>query len=180
MYHVIVNGNVSKGKINKNIYGQFTEHLGRCVYEGMFVKDEDNIPNVNGIRKDVMKALKDINVPVVRWPGGCFADTYHWKDGIGPKEERQTIVNTSWGGVTEDNSFGTHEFMEFAEQLGCEVYFSGNVGSGTVQEMSDWIEYCNMGGVSPMANLRRKTAEKTHGMLNSGESVMKPGDAAET
>ncbi len=160
MYHVIVNGNVSKGKINKNIYGQFTEHLGRCVYEGMFVKDEDNIPNVNGIRKDVMKALKDINVPVVRWPGGCFADTYHWKDGIGPKEERQTIVNTSWGGVTEDNSFGTHEFMEFAEQLGCEVYFSGNVGSGTVQEMSDWIEYCNMGGVSPMANLRRKNGRE--------------------
>ena len=159
MNNIIINGNVSKGTINKNIYGQFTEHLGRCVYEGIYVKDEDNIPNVNGIRKDVMKALKDIEVPVVRWPGGCFADTYHWKDGIGPKEQRKTIVNTNWGGVTEDNSFGTHEFMEFAKQLGCDVYLSGNVGSGTVQELSDWIEYCNMGGISPMANLRRENGQ---------------------
>ncbi|MBE5835653.1 MAG: alpha-N-arabinofuranosidase [Butyrivibrio sp.] len=159
MNHIIVNGNVSKGTINKNIYGQFTEHLGRCVYEGIYVKEEDNIPNVNGIRKDVMAALKNIQVPVVRWPGGCFADTYHWKDGIGPKEQRKTIVNTNWGGVTEDNSFGTHEFMEFATQLGCDVYFSGNVGSGTVQELSDWIEYCNMGGISPMANLRRENGQ---------------------
>ncbi len=160
MNNIIVNGKVSKGTINKNIYGQFTEHLGRCVYEGIYVKDEDNIPNVNGIRCDVMNALKNIEVPVVRWPGGCFADTYHWKDGIGPKDQRKTIVNTNWGGVTEDNSFGTHEFMEFAQQLGCDVYFSGNVGSGTVQELSDWIEYCNMGGISPMANLRRENGRE--------------------
>ena len=160
MNRVIVNCRVSKGIINKNIYGQFSEHLGRCVYEGLYVKDEDNIPNVNGIRKDVVDALKKIEVPVLRWPGGCFADTYHWKDGIGPKESRKTIVNTSWGGVTEDNSFGTHEFMELAEQLGCDAYFSGNVGSGTVQEMADWIEYCNMGGISPMADLRRKNGRE--------------------
>lgn len=160
MNNIIVNGKVSKGIINKNIYGQFTEHLGRCVYEGIYVKDEDNIPNVNGIRSDVMNALKNIEVPVVRWPGGCFADTYHWKDGIGPKDQRKTIVNTNWGGVTEDNSFGTHEFMEFAQQLGCDVYLSGNVGSGTVQELSDWIEYCNMGGISPMANLRRENGRE--------------------
>lgn len=160
MNHIIVNGKVSKGTINKNIYGQFTEHLGRCVYEGIYVKEEDNIPNVNGVRSDVMGALKNIEVPLVRWPGGCFADTYHWKDGIGPKKDRKTIVNTNWGGVTEDNSFGTHEFMEFAQQLGCDVYLSGNVGSGTVQELSDWIEYCNMGGISPMANLRRENGRE--------------------
>ena len=94
---------------------------------------------------------------MLRWPGGCFADTYHWRDGIGPKENRKTIVNTNWGGVTEDNSFGTHEFMELCRQIGCEAYFSGNVGSGTVQEFSDWVEYCNMGGISPMASERRAT-----------------------
>lgn len=159
MHNVIVNTRVSKGTINKNIYGQFAEHLGRCIYEGVFVKDEDGIPNVNGMRKDVMDALKHINVPLVRWPGGCFADTYHWKDGIGPKDKRKTIVNTNWGGVTEDNSFGTHEFMEFIKQLGCEAYISGNVGSGTVQELSDWIEYCNMGGISPMAEERRANGQ---------------------
>ena len=95
-------------------------------------------------------------MPVLRWPGGCFADTYHWRDGIGPKENRRTIVNTNWGGVTEDNAFGTHEFMELCRAIGCEPYFSGNVGSGTVQEFSDWVEYCNMPGVSPMADLRRE------------------------
>lgn len=160
MNQLIVNTRRSKGTINKNIYGQFAEHLGRCVYEGVFVREEDGIPHVNGMRKDVMSALKHIRVPLVRWPGGCFADTYHWKDGIGPKAQRSTIVNTNWGGVTEDNSFGTHEFMEFAGQLGCDAYISGNVGSGTVQELSDWIEYCNMGGVSPMANLRRSNGHE--------------------
>ena len=159
MKHVVVNTSVSKGTINRNIYGQFAEHLGRCIYEGVFVKEKDGIQNVNGMRTDVMEALKKIRVPLVRWPGGCFADTYHWKDGIGPASERSTIVNTNWGGVTEDNSFGTHEFMEFVKQLGCEAYISGNVGSGTVQEFSDWIEYCNMGGVSPMATLRRKNGQ---------------------
>ena len=159
MAHIVVNTKKSKGTINKNIYGQFSEHLGRCIYEGIFVKDEDGIPNVNGMRKDVIDALKNIKVPVVRWPGGCFGDTYHWMDGIGPKENRKKIVNTNWGGVTEDNSFGTHEFLEFCKQVGCEPYFSGNVGTGTVQEFSDWIEYCNMGGVSPMSELRRSNGQ---------------------
>ena len=160
MAHIVVNTKKSKGTINKNIYGQFSEHLGRCIYEGIFVKEEDGIPNVNGMRKDVVEALKAINVPVLRWPGGCFGDTYHWMDGIGAKENRKKIVNTNWGGVTEDNSFGTHEFLEFCKQVGCEPYISGNVGSGTVQELSDWIEYCNMGGVSPMADLRRKNGQE--------------------
>ncbi|MCR5546745.1 MAG: alpha-N-arabinofuranosidase [Lachnospiraceae bacterium] len=159
--NIIVNTKISKGIINPNIYGQFSEHLGRCIYEGIFVKDEDCIPNVNGMRKDVISALKKLHIPVLRWPGGCFADTYHWKDGIGPKSNRKTIVNTNWGGETEDNSFGTHEFMELCDQLGCEAYISGNVGSGSVSELSDWIEYCNMGGISPMADLRRKNGKDT-------------------
>ena len=153
---IIINGSRSKGTINRNIYGHFAEHLGRCIYGGLYVGEDSPIPNINGMRTDVVSALKALDIPVLRWPGGCFADTYHWRDGVGPLEQRKTIVNTNWGGVTENNHFGTHEFMELCRQLGCEAYFSGNVGSGTVQEFSDWVEYCNMGGISPMANLRRK------------------------
>ncbi|GAA6766907.1 hypothetical protein AAFH68_28540 [Flavobacterium sp. CGRL1] len=142
--------------INKNIYGHFAEHLGRCIYGGFFVGDTSKIPNTNGVRNDVIKALKDLKIPNLRWPGGCFADTYHWKDGIGPKEQRPTIVNQWWGGVTEDNSFGTHDFLNLCEVLGAEPYLSGNVGSGTVQEFADWIQYANFGGKSPMSDLRKK------------------------
>jgi len=156
MARAIINGSRSKGTINKNIYGHFSEHLGRCIYDGLYVGGQSGVPNVNGMRADVVEALKAMGVPVLRWPGGCFADTYHWRDGIGPREARKKIVNTNWGGVTEDNSFGTHEFMELCRQLGCEPYLSGNVGSGTVQEFSDWVEYCNMGGQSPMAEERRR------------------------
>lgn len=157
---IIINDRRSKGNINKNIYGHFAEHLGRCIYGGLYVGEDSQIPNDNGLRTDVVSALKELNIPVLRWPGGCFADTYHWKDGIGPKSQRKTIVNTNWGGVTENNSFGTHEFMELCRQLGCEAYISGNVGSGTVQEFSDWVEYCNMPGVSPMADLRRENGRE--------------------
>ena len=146
--------------ISKYIYGQFAEHLGRCIYEGVWVGKDSDIPNVNGIRKDVVAALKNIQVPVVRWPGGCFADEYHWKDGIGPVENRSTIVNTHWGGVTENNHFGTHEFFELIRQLECEAYVNGNVGSGTVQEMQEWVEYMTMNGESPMANFRRENGQE--------------------
>ncbi len=98
-------------KISKYIYGQFSEHLGHGIYGGIYVGKDSDIPNVNGLRSDVVNALKKIHVPVLRWPGGLFADTYHWKDGIGPKAGRKKIVNTNWGDVTEDNSFGTHEFV---------------------------------------------------------------------
>ena len=155
MSTIIVNAGRSLGTINRNIYGHFAEHLGRCIYGGIYVGEGSDIPNENGMRRDVVAALKRLDIPVLRWPGGCFADTYHWRDGIGPKAGRKTIVNTNWGGVTEDNAFGTHEFMELCRQLGCDAYISGNVGSGTVQELSDWVEYCNMGGISPMADLRR-------------------------
>ena len=140
--------------ISKDIYGQFAEHLGRCVYEGIWVGENSKIPNTRGIRNDVVAALKDLKIPVLRWPGGCFADTYHWKDGIGPREKRPSMVNVHWGGTTEDNSFGTHEFMDLCEMLGCDAYVSGNLGSGTVQEMSEWVEYLTSDAVSPMTQLR--------------------------
>mgnify|MGYP000280948164 len=124
---------VVKGHINPEIQGHFSEHLGRCIYEGLYVGENSPIPNTNGMRNDVVEALKEIHIPVLRWPGGCFADEYHWKDGIGPKENRKKMINTHWGGVVEDNSFGTHEFMELCRQLGCKTYINGNVGSGTVQ-----------------------------------------------
>ena len=142
--------------INRNIYGHFAEHLGRCIYEGIWVGEKSRIPNVRGIRSDVVAALKKLNVPVLRWPGGCFADEYHWKDGIGPREKRPTMINTHWGGVVENNHFGTHEFLDLCEQIGCEPYICGNVGSGTVQELSKWVEYLTFDGVSPMSELRRR------------------------
>ncbi|MBD5477468.1 MAG: alpha-N-arabinofuranosidase [Lachnospiraceae bacterium] len=155
MATLYINEKNEKGHINPEIYGHFSEHLGRCIYEGLYVGENSDIPNVNGMRKDVVAALKEIKVPVLRWPGGCFADEYHWKDGIGPKENRKKMINTHWGGVVEDNSFGTHEFFELCEQLGCKTYVNGNVGSGTVQEMSEWVEYITFDGVSPMAELRK-------------------------
>lgn len=145
----------SKQKISKYIYGHFAEHLGRCIYGGFYVGDTSKIPNTNGVRNDVIAALRKLKIPVLRWPGGCFADTYHWKDGIGPKDKRPTIVNKWWGGVTEDNSFGTHDFLNMCELLGAEPYITGNVGSGTVQELADWVQYLNFKGRGPMSDLRR-------------------------
>ena len=146
--------------INKNIYGHFSEHLGRCIYGGLYVGENSDIPNKNGMRTDVVEALKHIKVPVLRWPGGCFADEYHWEDGIGPKESRKRMVNTNWGGVVEDNSFGTHEFLELCEQIGCEPYINGNVGSGTVKEMSEWVEYLNSEGDSTVVQKRWANGRK--------------------
>ena len=159
MAKLVINENKTEGHINPEIYGHFSEHLGRCIYEGLYVKEDSGIPNVNGMRTDVVEALKEMQIPVLRWPGGCFADEYHWKDGIGPKENRKKMINTHWGGVVEDNSFGTHEFFELCRQIGCETYINGNMGSGTVQEMSEWVEYMTFDGVSPMADLR---AENGH------------------
>lgn len=158
---VVINADLGKDTISRHIYGHFSEHLGRCIYGGFFVGEGNTkIPNQQGVRTDVLEALRDLKVPNLRWPGGCFADTYHWKDGIGPKAERATIVNRWWGGVTEDNSFGTHEFLNMCEMLDAEPYLSANVGSGTVQEMAEWIQYVNHDGVSPMADLRRKNGRE--------------------
>jgi len=147
-------------RIDKNIYGHFAEHLGRCIYDGIFVGKDSAIPHVDGMRLDILEALKRIKIPVLRWPGGCFADEYHWKDGIGPQSERKRMINTHWGGVVEDNSFGTHEFFRLCELLETEPYVCGNVGSGTVQEMSEWVEYMNFGGESPMSALRKRNGRE--------------------
>jgi len=147
--------------INKHIYGHFSEHLGRCIYDGFYVGESSAIPNTHGVRNDIIAALKELKIPNLRWPGGCFADTYHWKDGIGPKNQRPTIVNQWWGGVTEDNSFGTHDFLDLCETIGTEPYLAANVGSGTVQEFAEWVQYVNHGGKSPMSDLRKKNNRET-------------------
>jgi len=152
---IIVDVNNKGSTISPDIYGHFAEHLGSCIYGGFWVGKNSDIPNIHGYNKAVVEAFKNLDIPNLRWPGGCFADTYHWKDGIGAQENRKKIVNTMWGGVTEDNSFGTHEFLELCDELGCKPYICGNVGSGSVQETSEWIEYMTNGGVSPMADLRR-------------------------
>ncbi|ULL20065.1 alpha-N-arabinofuranosidase [Paenibacillus sp. H1-7] len=157
---IVINTDITRGTINKNIYGHFAEHLGRCIYEGIWVGEDSPIPNTEGFRNDVLEALKKVNIPALRWPGGCFADEYHWKDGVGPKETRKRMVNTHWGGLVENNHFGTHEFMRLCELLDCEPYICGNVGSGTVQEMQEWIEYMTFDGESPMADWRRRNGRE--------------------
>ncbi|MCR5122086.1 MAG: alpha-N-arabinofuranosidase [Ruminococcus sp.] len=159
-FKMLINAHDKLGHINREIYGHFSEHLGRCIYQGIYVGEDSLIPNIHGLRKDVIEAFKQIKMPVLRWPGGCFADEYHWKDGIGEKSARKRMVNTNWGGVVEDNSFGTHEFMELCELVGCEPYISGNLGSGTVQELAEWVEYMTFDGISPMAELRRKNGRE--------------------
>ena len=155
MAELLIDENITEGTIAPEIYGHFSEHLGRGIYGGIFVGKDSDIPNENGMRTDVVEALRELKVPSLRWPGGCFADEYHWRDGVGPLENRKKMINTHWGGVVEDNSFGTHEYMELVRQLGCKTYVNGNLGSGTVQEMSEWVEYMTFDGVSPMADLRK-------------------------
>jgi len=157
---IVLHADQPGAKIDKAIYGHFAEHLGHCIYGGIYVGENSDIPNVMGFRSDVTGALKDLSVPLVRWPGGCFADTYHWMDGIGPKEQRPSIVNVHWGGVTENNSFGTHEFLDFCELIGADAYVNLNVGSGTVREAAEWIEYVTSTNESPMTNLRKKNGRE--------------------
>ena len=157
---VAVDGARPGVRIPKELHGHFSEHLGRCIYQGLFVGENSPIPNEHGMRTDVVKALKEIGVPLLRWPGGCFADEYHWRDGIGPREARKRMVNTHWGGVVEDNTFGTHEFLELCRQIGCEPYINANLGSGTVQEMSEWVEYLNSDGDSTVAMERWKNGHR--------------------
>jgi alpha-N-arabinofuranosidase len=133
------------GTISPRVYGHFAEHLGRCCYEGLWVGNQASpVPHENGFRSDVLAALKALPIPLLRWPGGCYADHYHWRDGIGPAEQRPIRLGMSCGlQVEDDNSLGTHEFLWLCEQLGAEPYLAGNVGSGTPQELCDWVEYCN-------------------------------------
>lgn len=152
---VTINTTAAKGTISRHLYGHFAEHLGRCIYEGMWVGEDATIPNTAGIRNDLLDALRRLRIPNLRWPGGCFADEYHWRTGVGPRELRPRTINTHWGGVIEPNHFGTHEFLQLCELLGCEPYIAGNVGSGTVEEMQDWVEYMTFGGDSSLADQRR-------------------------
>lgn len=154
--HAVVSLDAPGATISRHIYGHFAEHLGRCIYGGFWVGESSAVPNIDGIRSDVVEALRVLRIPNLRWPGGCFADEYHWKDGVGPREERPRMVNSHWGDIVEDNSFGTHEFMHLCELLGADPYISGNVGSGTVHEMGEWVEYLTRADDSPMASLRRR------------------------
>ena len=153
---VAVHGDRPGPVYNRHIFGQFAEHLGTGIYPGIWVGKGSKIPNINGYRRDVIDALKAIRVPVIRWPGGCFADEYHWREGVGPQAKRLTKVNTNWGGVTEDNSFGTNEFMNYTELVGAEAYVSGNVGSSAPSEMAEWVEYMTFPSKSTYAEERRK------------------------
>jgi alpha-N-arabinofuranosidase len=158
---ITLNTDLAKTQISKHIYGHFAEHLGRCIYGGIYVGEGNTkIPNTAGIRNDVVQALRDLKIPNLRWPGGCFADTYQWKDGIGPKANRPKMVNVWWGGVTEDNSFGTHDFLDLCERLGAAPYLAANVGSGTVKDMTDWVTYVNHQGGSPMSELRKQNGRE--------------------
>ena len=154
MAKITINPNDAIGTINPNIYGHFAEHLGRCIYEGVWVGEDSPIPNTGGIRNDVIAALKKMKPPVIRWPGGCFADDYHWQDGVGPRDQRPRRVNIHWGEVVESNQFGTQEFIRLCRMVGAEPYIVGNVGSGTVQELREWVEYCNFDGDSTLAQQR--------------------------
>ena len=171
MNTITINADLGNQSISRHIYGHFAEHLGRCIYGGLYVGEASALANTRGIRNDIVAALRNLNIPNLRWPGGCFADEYHWMDGIGPKAQRPTMINTHWGGVTEDNSFGTHEFFDLCAQLDCEPYVCGNVGSGTVQEMQQWVEYITFDGVSPMADLRRQNGRAEPWRIQEGPPI---------
>lgn len=141
-------------QVNRQLFGQFAEHLGAGIYGGIWVGENSKIPNTRGYRNDVLGALRNLQVPVIRWPGGCFADEYNWREGVGPRDKRPVKINTHWGGVTEPNSFGTHEFMDFAELVGAEAYISGNVGSASPRELAEWVEYVT----SPAGSLASERA----------------------
>lgn len=155
-----INADLGRDTISRHIYGHFAEHLGRCIYGGFYVGENSKIPNRDGVRTDLIEALKKMKVPNLRWPGGCFADTYQWKDGIGPKKDRPAMTNIWWGGVTEDNSFGTHDFLNLCEALGAEPYLAGNVGSGSVKDLTDWVRYTNYETGNPMTDLRKKNGRE--------------------
>ncbi len=159
---IVIDGGKARDTINRNIYGHFAEHLGHCIYGGFYVGENNSkIPNKDGVRLDVIESLKKLKVPVLRWPGGCFADTYHWREGIGPKNKRPSMLNVWWGSIKEDNSFGTNEFLNMCELLGAEPYISGNIGSGTPSELSDWVKYTtHPNGSSPMTDLRKQNGRK--------------------
>lgn len=177
---ILIMPKLKLARIHPEIYGNFSEHLGRCIYGGVYVGENSPIPNVNGMRTDVVEALRHIRLSVLRWPGGCFADEYHWKDGVGPKAARKTMVNTNWGGVTEDNSFGTHEFWSCAVKSAASPISTATSAAARCQEMSEWVEYLTNPGVSPMADWRRQNGREAPGKSPISAWAMKTGAAAAT
>ncbi|HYK89980.1 MAG TPA: alpha-L-arabinofuranosidase C-terminal domain-containing protein [Acidobacteriota bacterium] len=155
-----INADVGIGTIRPELHGHFAEHLGSCTYGGLWVGKDSRIPNIDGYRKQAVEYLRELGIPVLRWPGGCFADDYHWRDGIGPREKRPRTVNIHWGNYTEDNSFGTHEFVGLCRLIGAEPYFAGNVGSGTPEELRDWVEYCNFPSGSALSDERVRNGSR--------------------
>lgn len=151
---VVIHADAPIGLVRPELHGHFAEHISGCVYGGLWVGKNSTIPNINGYRKQAVEYLRDLGVPVLRWPGGCFADDYHWREGIGPEERRPRRVNLNWGGYVEDNSFGTHEFIGLCKLIGAEPYIAGNVGSGTPEELRDWVEYCNYPSGSTLSDER--------------------------
>ncbi len=165
-------------KIDRQIFGQFAEHLGRGIYEGVWVGPGSPIPNTRGIRNDVVAALRQLRIPNVRWPGGCFADEYHWRNGIGPRADRPATLNPNWGGVIEPNTFGTHEFMDFVKQIGTEAYLSVNVGSGTPQEAADWLEYLTTDQPTALQQQRAANGHPEPMAFRTSASATRTGAAA--
>ena len=153
---ITVHAAVEIGTIRPDLHGHFAEHLGSCIYGGLWVGPKSPIPNIRGFRTQAVEYLKAVGIPVLRWPGGCFADDYHWRDGIGPLDKRPKSVNIHWGNYVEDNSFGTHEFLDLCRLIGAEPYLAGNVGSGTPQELRDWVEYCNYPSGSSLSDERAR------------------------
>ena len=156
---IIIDINSSKKAINPMIYSNFIEHLGDCIHNGLWPYDPVNVPlvennpNLSGVRQDVLKAAKELKIPVLRAFGGCYSDVYHWKDAIGPKDQRKLVKNKYWGsgirrfvpglGPKISNQFGTDEFLTFCEEIGSEPYLNVNYGTGTPEEAAEWVEYCN-------------------------------------
>jgi len=157
---LVVNADREIATIDRGIYGHFAEHLGRCIYDGFWVGEGSPVPNARGIRTDVVEALRRIRPAVLRWPGGCFAEEYHWRDGVGPRAQRPRRVNTFWGGVVETNQFGTHEFFDLCELIGAEPYICGNVSTGSPQETQEWLEYVNGEEESELVAWRRRNGRE--------------------
>ena len=176
--HLSVDTSKSGPKIDRNLFGQFAENLGHGLYEGIWVGPDSSIPNTRGIRNDVVAALRELKVPNVRWPGGCFADQYHWRKGIGPRDKRPATVNSAWGDVIDTNAFGTDEFMDFIQQISSTPYVSVNVGSGTPQEAAEWLEYMTAARplLSPKSEPPMATPNRTKS--DSSASATKAGTVA--
>lgn len=161
MSKIIISSNLNSDFISPELHSQFIEFLGECIYDGIWVGEKSDIPNYSGMRKEVVDALKVLAPPVIRWPGGCYADTYHWRDGIGERASRPVTYNENFGTYeTDNNHFGTHEFMVLCEMVGARPWLNVNVLSGGVREMREWVEYCNRSEKTALSMERAKNGSE--------------------